>query len=144
MDSDALINTLKLSQTDLNNYTKYGIFYEGWFQATEGKSADAQKSLEEFIKSMKDEAELNAMKAAGDDLQGIVAYSKKNWRDAVKFMAPLNMAIPNYFAGLAYQNGGEKEKAKEVFKKIANNNLIGLQIAMVKPFAKNKLIELNK
>lgn len=57
-------------------------------------------------------------------------------------MASLNISVPYYFAGLAYQNEGEKEK--EVFTKIANSNSIGLQISLVKPFAKNKLIELSK
>jgi len=52
--------------------------------------------------------------------------------------------MSKYYLGLIYQNEGEKINARDVFTKIANNNSIGLQIALVKPFAKNKLIELNK
>jgi tetratricopeptide (TPR) repeat protein len=140
----ALINTLKLSETDLNNYTKYGIFHKGWLLAVSGKSAEAEKCMEDFRDSMKDEAELNAMKATWDALRGIVAFSRKNWTDAEIFLESSKTPFSNYYLGLIYQNKGEKEKAKEVFIKIVNNNLIGLQMAIVKPFAKKKLIELSK
>jgi tetratricopeptide (TPR) repeat protein len=140
----ALINTLKLSETDRNNYTKYGIFHKGWFLAGRGKSAEAEKCMEDFRDSMKDEAELNAMKGTWDALRGIVAFSRKNWTDAEIFLESSKTPFSNYYLGLIYQNKVEKEKAKEVFIKIANNNMIGLQMAIVKPFAMKKLLELKK
>jgi tetratricopeptide (TPR) repeat protein len=140
----AHINTMKLSDRDLNNYTKYGIFHKGWLLAVRGKTAEADKCMQEFRDSMSDEAELNAMKGTWDALRGIVAFSKKNWNEAAIFMASPKTPFSNYYMGLIYQNEGEKEKAKEVFIKIVNNNLIGLQMAIVKPFAKKKLLELNK
>jgi tetratricopeptide (TPR) repeat protein len=140
----ALINTLKLSETDLNNYTKYGIFHKGWFLAGRGKSAEAEKCMEDFRDSMKDEAELNAMKGTWDALRGIVAFSRKNWTDAEIFLESSMTPFSNYYLGLIYQNKGEKEKAKEVFIKISNNNMIGLQMAIVKPLAMKKLLEINK
>jgi tetratricopeptide (TPR) repeat protein len=143
-EGTGLINTLNLTETELNNYRKYAIFWEGWFQASIGKTADAQKSLEEFKKSMKDEAELNSMIVFWNAFQGIVAFSKKNWADADKFLSEVNAAVPNYYVGLACQNAGNNEKAREIFTKIVNNNLVGMQLAMVKPFAKNKLAELNR
>jgi|WetSurMetagenome_2_1015567.scaffolds.fasta_scaffold92708_2 hypothetical protein len=93
---------------------------------------------------MKDEAELNAIKGTWDALRGIVAFSRKNWTDAEIFLESSKTPFSNYYLGLIYQNKGEKEKAKEAFIKIVKNNLIGMQMAIVKPLAKNKLIELNK
>jgi disulfide oxidoreductase YuzD len=73
-----------------------------------------------------------------------VAFSKKNWTDAASFLTLANSSIQYYYVGLTYQNAGDKEKAKEVFTKIANNNYIGLQQALVKPFGKSKLDELTR
>jgi hypothetical protein len=109
-----------------------------------GKTNDAQKSLDEFKNSMKDEAELNAMKNYWNSLQGIVAFSKKNWTEAASFLTLVNTSISYYYVGLAYQNAGDKVKAKEVFTKIANNNYVGIQQALVKPFGKSKLDELTR
>jgi tetratricopeptide (TPR) repeat protein len=143
-EGTGLITALNLTETDRKNYEKYAIFWKGWFQALSGKADEAQKSMEEFKNSMKDEAELNAMKYYWNSLQGIVAFSKKNWTDAASFLTLANSSIQYYYVGLAYQNAGDKEKAKEVFTKIANNNYIGLQQALVKPFGKSKLDELTR
>ena len=139
-----LVPTLNLTETERKNYEKYAIFWKGWLQALSGKAGEANKSLEEFKNSMKDEEELNAMKYWRNNLQGIVAFSKKNWTEAASFLSLANSAVPYYYAGLAYQNAGDKEKAKEVFTKIVNNNLIGIQQALVKPFAISRLAELSK
>jgi tetratricopeptide (TPR) repeat protein len=143
-EATGLIPTLNLTETERKNYEKYAIFWKGWFQAVSGKPVDAQKSLDEFKSSMKDEAELDAMKFYWNSFQGIVAFSKKKWSDAASLLNSPNVGIIYYYDGLAYQNAGDKEKAKEVFSKIVNNNLIGLQQALVKPFAIIRLSELAK
>jgi tetratricopeptide (TPR) repeat protein len=143
-ESAELISSLKLSETELNNYKKYHLFFKGWLQAQSGNIADAQKTLDEFKKSMKDDAELKSMQAYWDSFQGIIAFNKKNWTDAIKFLSSVNVDVATYIVGEACLNAGDKEKAKEIFTKITSNNLIGFQQAIVKPLAKSKLNELSK
>jgi tetratricopeptide (TPR) repeat protein len=144
-EATGLISSLSLTEAEKEAYNRYAIFWKGWLQALTGKSADAQKSMEEFRASIKDENELNtSMKFYWTSLQGIVAFSKKKWTDAAAFLVQANGAVPYYIAGLAYLNSGDKVKAKEVFDRIAGNKLIGNQLALVKPLAKSRQDELNK
>jgi len=141
-EATGLISTLTLTETERKNYEKYAIFWKGWLQALSGKADEAQKSLEEFKSSMKDEAELEVFKYYWNSLQGIVAFSMKSWTDAASFLLLANSSLTNYYAGLAYQNAGDREKAKEVFTKVADNKLVGIQQALVKPFTISKLADL--
>ena len=48
----------------------------------------------------------------------------------------------NYYAGLAYEKLGNKEKAKETYMKIVDERLTSFDLAATKPFAKKRLAQL--
>lgn len=140
----ALIPTLTLTENDNANLKKNAILWQGWLQAFSGKPDEAEKSLELFKNTLKDEAEVASMKSYLKTLEGIVAFSRKNWADAASLLTEANATVPSYLAGLAYLNAGNKEKARQVFTSIVANNLVGFQLALTKPFAKEKLAEMSE
>jgi tetratricopeptide (TPR) repeat protein len=142
-EAKGMISKLDLTETVRNSFMKDTLFWDAYLNLFNGKTAEAQKCLDQYIKSLSDQEK----KDSDNDLivlQGMIGYYQHNYKEAILNLDKSEGQLGMYYDGLAYEKMKNVDKAKEVLSKIVENHLTSIEIALTKPLAKRKLEELSK
>ncbi|MDM8002148.1 MAG: tetratricopeptide repeat protein [Bacteroidota bacterium] len=129
--------TLDLTESDKTLFNMYQIIVEGYLYAYKGDTEKAQLFLERFENSL-NASEKNQYKADLMEVKGLIDFHKGNYTEAIANLEQ-GGTMAQYYAGLAYEKLGNKEKARETYQKISDNKLTGFDLAATKPFARKRL-----
>jgi tetratricopeptide (TPR) repeat protein len=129
--------TLDLTESEKTLFNMYGIIVEGYLYAYKGDTEKARLFLDRFEESLSDRQK-DLYKSDIMEVNGLIDYHKGNYAESIVSLEQGGtMAL--YYAGLAYEKLGNKEKARETFQKISDNRLTGFDLAATKPFARKRL-----
>jgi tetratricopeptide (TPR) repeat protein len=132
--------TLDLTESEKALFDMYGIIVEGYLYAYKGDTEKAHLFLERFVESLSDRQK-DMYKSDIMEIKGLIDYHKGNYAEAIESLAQ-GGTMAQYYAGLAYEKLGDKEKARETYQKISDNKLTSFDLAATKPFARKRLAQL--
>ncbi|MGD0340421.1 MAG: tetratricopeptide repeat protein [Bacteroidales bacterium] len=142
-EAKGLISKLDLTERDRNSFVKDTLFWNAYVNLFTGKTAEAQKCLDQYEKCLTDQEKKDAEKDLAV-LQGIIEYFKHNYKEATLNLEKSDGQLGMYYNALAYEKMKNNDKAKEVLSEIVKNNLTSFEIAVTRPLAREKLEELSK
>jgi len=134
------METLDLSESDKALMAKYIHIVEGYLYAYKGDIEKTRLYLDRFEKGLS-ETDREIYKYDLMEIKGLIEYHEGNYPAAIASLEQAS-AMGNYYAGLAYEKLGNKDKAKETYMKIIDNRLTSFDLAATKPFAKKRLAQL--
>jgi tetratricopeptide (TPR) repeat protein len=137
-EAKSLISTGKFTESDKSDNSKYIVLMDGFLAVLQGKTEAAEKYLEQFEKSLNETEKNLYYKDEILELKGDIQQNKKNYNEAISLFEN-GSPVCKYYAGLLYEKIGNAEKAKEIYSDIAKNKLTSFPLALVKPFAIEKL-----
>jgi tetratricopeptide (TPR) repeat protein len=137
-EAKGLISTGEFTETDKSDFSKYLVLMDGFLKVLQGKTEEAEKYLEQFEKSLNETEKNVYYKEDLLEIKGDIQQNRKNYNEAISLYEN-GSVVSKYYAGLLYEKTGNAEKAKEIYSDIAKNKLTSFQLALVKPFAKEKL-----
>jgi len=132
--------TSEMNDSDRKTFEIYNKGFQCWLQAMKKDTKGAEKSLETLKNIVENRRKPDEIKNL-NSIYGIIQFNKGNYDLALEYYQKSYTDDPEiwYWEAIAQEKAGNTQEAKKLYKKIAEYNVNGLSLALVRNKAIKKL-----